>query len=152
MIIHATTVAIATPFGPRAVALTGPSGVGKSDLALRLLEGPDVALISDDQTLVTREGEELILSAPSVLLGKIEARGFGVLTVPTAPPAPLALWAECVPPGTMLDRVPDMRKRTLLDLERPVIFLLPLEASAAAKLKRALASVVATQEGSGRSA
>ena len=45
--LHATSVAI----GGRAVLLCGPSGVGKSDLALRLIDR-GATLVSDDYTLV----------------------------------------------------------------------------------------------------
>ena len=50
--VHASTVAT----GGRAVLLSGPSGSGKSDLALRLIDR-GFTLVSDDQTIVRREGD-----------------------------------------------------------------------------------------------
>ena len=47
--LHATTVAI----DGRAVLISGPSGSGKSDLALRLLDR-GFTLVSDDQTIVRK--------------------------------------------------------------------------------------------------
>ncbi len=67
---HATTVAI----DGRAVLLTGPSGAGKSDLALRLLDR-GFALVSDDRTIVRREGDRLLASPPPQIAGKLEVRG-----------------------------------------------------------------------------
>ena len=57
--VHASTVAI----DGRAVLISGPSGSGKSDLALRLIDR-GFTLVSDDQTIVSRDGDRLIASAP----------------------------------------------------------------------------------------
>ena len=59
---HASTVAV----DGRAVLISGPSGSGKSDLALRLLDR-GFTLVSDDQTIVRREGNRLIASAPPTI-------------------------------------------------------------------------------------
>ena len=48
----------------RAVLIAGPSGSGKSDLALRLLDR-GFTLVSDDQTIVRRDGDRLIASRPA---------------------------------------------------------------------------------------
>ena len=65
--VHASTVAL----DGRAVLITGPSGSGKSDLTLRLLDR-GFALVSDDQTLVRRVDDQLIASAPPTIAGKLE--------------------------------------------------------------------------------
>ena len=75
--VHASTV---TNEG-RAVLITGPSGSGKSDLALRLLDR-GFKLVSDDRTLVKKDGERLIASAPPAIAGKLEVRGIGIVDVP----------------------------------------------------------------------
>src|SRR3954454_8456456 len=72
--VHASTVAI----DGRAVLVTGPSGTGKSDLALRLLDR-GFTLVSDDQTIVKKDGNRLLASAPPNIAGKLEIRGIGIM-------------------------------------------------------------------------
>ena len=62
--VHASTVAI----DGRAVLITGRSGSGKSDLALRLIDR-GFALVSDDQTIVSRDGYQLVATAPATIAG-----------------------------------------------------------------------------------
>src|ERR671921_1688971 len=83
--VHASTVAV----DGRAVLIMGPSGSGKSDLALRLLDR-GFTLVSDDQTIVRREGERLIASAPPTIAGKLEIRGIGIVEMETAGDLPLS--------------------------------------------------------------
>ena len=68
------------------VLLLGPSGSGKSDLLLRLVDR-GFALVADDQV----EVEEGVARAPAALAGLIEVRGLGVLRLPWVASAPLAL-------------------------------------------------------------
>lgn len=70
--------------------IQGPSGSGKSALALELI-GRGARLISDDRTrLALRDGWPWAL-APERLAGVIEARGVGLLRTPYSAGAPLAL-------------------------------------------------------------
>ncbi|MFD2738127.1 HPr kinase/phosphorylase [Sulfitobacter aestuarii] len=86
VILHATSLRITQ----KAVLIIGPSGSGKSSLALQLL-ALGAGLISDDRTLVSRRQDALLASAPEQIAGLIEARGVGLLQVPPAAPAPVAL-------------------------------------------------------------
>lgn len=74
MIVHGTSVAL----DGRGVLITGPSGSGKTTLALQLMAFGAV-LVSDDRTVIRREGERLIASSPDAIRGLIEARGIGIL-------------------------------------------------------------------------
>lgn len=76
--VHATTVARRGPAGWHGVLIMGPSGVGKSDLALRLM-GQGWRLVADDWTLVWASGGRLYASAPPSISGLIEVRGVGII-------------------------------------------------------------------------
>lgn len=85
-IIHATAIVHAG-----AVCLiSGPSGSGKSALALQLM-ALGAGLIADDRVCLTLDGTDLIASCPPTILGLIEARGVGILNATPASPAPVKL-------------------------------------------------------------
>ena len=129
--IHATSVAL----DGRAVLISGPSGSGKSDLALRLLDR-GFKLVSDDQTLLRREGERLIASAPPAIAGKIEIRGIGIVEVETLADVPIALLVELT---SDIQRMPDdSRERPILRVPLPLIGIDALAASAPSKVAVAL--------------
>lgn len=142
-LVHATAIAL----GGRAVLIRGPSGSGKSDLALRCLACgpsallPDTArLLSDDQVLVEIRDGRLVGRPPETLRGKIEVRGLGIFSVPSVAEAPLTLVADLVPAGSALERVPDPpASASILGLAVPAFSLRPFEASAPTKLLLALA-------------
>lgn len=137
MILHAGCVARFGPSGWAGVLLTGPSGVGKSDLALRLIER-GWTLVADDRTKVWASGGRLYGKAPPSLACLIEVRGLDVLAVRRREMARVALVVDCAPPDRELERVPDRRRRELAGVELEQVALRPLEASAPAKVERAL--------------
>ena len=137
MLVHATAVAIEG----EAILLRGPSGSGKSDLALRLIDG-GAQLVADDQTLLQRVEDRVLASAPADIAGLLEVRGVGIVRMETTELVPLVLIADLVLSGDV-ERLPERRVETILGLCVPVTALAPFEASAAAKLRllrRALAA------------
>jgi serine kinase of HPr protein (carbohydrate metabolism regulator) len=129
--IHASTVAS----NGRAVLITGPSGSGKSDLALRLLER-GFALVSDDQTIVRKDGDVLLASAPPTIAGKLEVRGLGIIEMEHTENVPVALLVELT---SDIQRLPDdSRDRPVLGVKLPLISIDAMTASAAAKVALAL--------------
>jgi HPr kinase/phosphorylase len=136
LLVHATAVAI----DGEAILLRGPSGSGKSDLALRLIDGGG-QLVADDQTLLRREGRRVLASAPPAIRGLLEVRGVGVLRVGAIATAPLAMIADLTLSGD-IERLPGRRVEIVLGRPVAVVDLAPFEASAPAKLRllrRALA-------------
>jgi len=129
--VHASTVAL----DGRAVLITGPSGSGKSDLALRLLDRGFV-LVSDDRTIVKRQDERLLASAPPNIAGKLEIRGIGIVDVETASDLPVALIIELT---SDIQRLPDdSRERPILGVSLPLISIDAMTASAPSKVALAL--------------
>ena len=129
--LHASTVAI----DGRAVLIAGPSGSGKSDLALRLLDR-GFTLVSDDQTIVKRSGDRLIATAPPTIAGKLEIRGIGIVEMEHADHAPVALVVELT---SDIQRLPDdSRERPILGVSVPLISIDALTASAPSKVALAL--------------
>ena len=69
--------------------ICGASGRGKSGLALQLI-AMGATLVADDRTRLWRDGVRLMADAPDTILGRIEARGMGILHLPAAGPKPVA--------------------------------------------------------------
>ena len=128
---HASTVAR----GNRAIMITGPSGSGKSDLALRLFDH-GFQLVSDDQTIISRDGDRLLASAPPNIAGKIEVRGIGIVDMDAVNDVPVALVVEL---ASEIHRLPDdSRERMILGIGVPLVSVDAMTASAASKVALAL--------------
>ena len=105
--MHASCVAVSG----RGLLIIGPSGSGKSALALQLM-AYGAKLVADDQTELTLEGGDLIARCPLSLHGLIEARGVGILRTEAVAMAQVRLVADMGVPET--DRLPPHRTVTLL--------------------------------------
>lgn len=93
--IHATAV-ICNGIG---VLLSGPSGSGKSALALALIShaqdvGAYSALVGDDRVWAWAAGGRLVVSGSPLLAGLIERRGVGLVAAPNEPACVIALVVE----------------------------------------------------------
>ncbi len=132
--IHATTVALRQDGEWRAVLLTGRSGSGKSDLALRLVDR-GAMLVADDYTDLIVEDGRLIATPPAAIAGKIEVRGLGIVALPHLPRVGVAL---AVVLDRAPERMPDAATVSIAGIAVPRIALAPFEASAAIKLEHAL--------------
>lgn len=140
-LVHGTALAL----GEKAVLIRGPSGSGKSDLALRCIAAPPfgegalrAALVSDDQVRLTRQGEAVEASPPPAIAGKIEVRGLGILSLPFCPGARLALVVDLVPAADVPRFPLEPMSARYLGVAFPLLRLAPFEASAPVKLLLAL--------------
>jgi HPr kinase/phosphorylase len=126
------------------VLILGPSGSGKSDLALRLIDQPGrgtgletltARLVADDQVAITRRGETLFAAAPARLAGLIEVRGLGIVTADHAPEAELML-AVRLADAPDIERLPEQGESLiLLGVALPEIAVDAAAASAPARIR-----------------
>jgi hypothetical protein len=133
LIVHGGLIALLHREYWRGVLIEGPSGAGKSDLALRALDA-GFRLVADDRVKLWVSGGRLFGRAPGALAGRIEVRGLQVVAEACLPFAEIALTVRCGTP----ERIPAPQSARRLGVSGPLIVLDPLEASAPAKLRRAL--------------
>jgi serine kinase of HPr protein (carbohydrate metabolism regulator) len=119
------------------VLLRGPSGGGKSDLALRLIEA-GARLVADDYVEADREGDDLVVRPPATIAGLLEVRGLGVLKLDYLASAPLALIIDLVAAESIerLPETPAMEDVCGVPVRR--LALHPWEISAVAKVRLAV--------------
>jgi len=105
--IHASAVLV----GAHAVLIQGPSGSGKSRLALTLLHAAAqgviafARLVADDRVHVEAKHGRLLVRPAEALAGLIEIRGLGIRRVPYEPLAVVGLVVELGQPAA--ERLPD---------------------------------------------
>jgi serine kinase of HPr protein (carbohydrate metabolism regulator) len=120
----------------RAILISGRSGSGKSDLALRLIDR-GATLVSDDYTIVRRVGGKLLASAPPNIAGMLEVRGLGIHSFETATDAPVCLLVDL---GREVPRMPEPAENmSIAGMMVPVVAVASQEASAPVKTELALA-------------
>jgi serine kinase of HPr protein (carbohydrate metabolism regulator) len=98
--VHATALLV----GDRGILVTGPSGAGKTTLALALVghfcaRGRLARLIGDDQLLVEARGGRLLCRAPAAIAGLAEVPGIGPRPVQAEPAAVVDLVLRLVAEG-----------------------------------------------------
>lgn len=112
--IHATAVA----HGQNGCLITGPSGSGKSALALQLM-AYGCELVSDDQVEVLNRHGQLLARAPNAISGLIEARGVGILAAQSVSVARISFIVDM---ETVEDaRFPSALQTQLLGVSVPLV-------------------------------
>ncbi|WP_296417903.1 HPr kinase/phosphorylase [Pseudooctadecabacter sp.] len=111
--LHASSVS----FNHKALVIAGPSGSGKSSLALRMMS-LGATLISDDITVLSSAPDHVTAHRPATLPALIEVRGFGLLNTPVHAGEGVAAVLDL---GTdEADRLPPLRHITLLGRSFPL--------------------------------
>ena len=130
--LHASCVA----FGETAILLRGPSGSGKSDLALRLIER-GAQLVADDRVDLRRDAARLRAGPPENLAGLLEIRGVGIVRLPHRAGIAVGLLVDLVAPA-VVERLPSPATETILAIPVRRLALDAFAASTPAKIAAAL--------------
>lgn len=118
--LHCTVVTRRSSAGWRGVLLCGPSGSGKSDLALRLIDA-NWRLVADDYACVWSSDGVLYAAPPERIAGRIEARGLDVVGMGWRPVTRVALRVDCVQAAT--ERLPEPAWDTVAGVRLPRLSL-----------------------------
>ena len=128
--IHATCVAI----NGCGVLIIGKSGLGKSDLALRLINNKGAVLVSDDRTDINVENDKIYASSPNTIKGMLEVRGIGIINLDSCNQAEVKLVISLVDDMAKIERMPAEKFYCLKDVKIPMIDLYSFEVSAVDKV------------------
>lgn len=119
----------------RALLITGASGVGKSELALALIDR-GAQLISDDHVTLRLDSERLIASPAQNIHGLIEVRNLGLLPMAVGTDCPVALVIELNRAAPRWIEQPQQRQ--ILGLSIPELLMTPASSVLAIKAEMAL--------------
>ena len=128
-IVHATCVRL----DGKGILIRGPSGSGKSDLALRLIDRGGLLVADDLVSLVAREGRAWASLPPGRdrFAGALELHGVGILSVPCAVETAVGLIIDLC---EAVERMPEPLQTVLAGIAVKTVRLNAFEASASTKV------------------
>ena len=132
LIVHATTLTLRVGADWRGVLILGPSGIGKSDLALRAVQQGGCVLVADDYTWLWESSGHIYAGAPETIEGKMEVRGIGITSEPTRKMTRIHLAA--LAQSDPIERMPENEVTPFLGINVATIRVNPREASSVTKL------------------
>lgn len=116
----------------KGILILGDSGSGKSDLALRLITLFSAKLISDDRTDIFYDSGFIKAKAPSALRGLLEVRGLGLIKQEYLKETKIDLVIKLT--TDKIERMPQSQSYKIENIDIPMYFLNPFEASAPSKV------------------
>ena len=118
MLLEKDIQATAVSYKNQAVLITGSAGIGKTTLALQLIEKGAV-LIGDDCVTIFIKNNKLYCKSKEKLKGIIEVRGLGLVAgLKVSKPVPVLCVVKLHPKPT--DRLPKSKTVSLLGKKIPV--------------------------------
>jgi HPr kinase/phosphorylase len=144
--VHASAVLV----GARAVLIRGPSGSGKSRLALELLQAAQAhvlafaRLVGDDRVHLEAAGGRLLVRPADKLAGLLEVRGAGLLKLDHEPSAVVGLVVDLAAPDAQRLPQPDQQKTEIAGISLTRLAV----AAGAAALPGVVALLTSCQSGS----
>ena len=117
LILHGTCIDI----NGNGVLIRGKPGIGKSSLALQLIDRGAI-LVADDQTLLSLESQVVMAQPPLSLKGLMEVRGIGLCSFPFQQKSPLRLCVE-ICDKEELERLPEPLFISYYEVKIPLLKL-----------------------------
>ncbi len=128
--MHSSVVAVKGS----AVLIRGPSGSGKSDLALRFID-QGAELVSDDYVELHTVKSNIFVTPPETISGLLEVRGIGLMTFSYLKKAKLVLALDLVK-TSQIERLPVRQNSLFVDgVSIPLYKLDGFAASATARVR-----------------
>ena len=129
--IHATLV----DFEGKGILITGKSGYGKSDLALRMIMDNKAKLVADDRVNLEVIDNKVVGWAPIELYKKLEIRNIGIALIDdTKEQSNICLCVELCKNRDELERMPCFESIDILGISIPKINLYAFDCSTICKI------------------
>lgn len=132
--IHASCVA----YFKKGILIYGKSGLGKSDLCLRLIMCKGCDLVGDDRIDIYAKGSSLKAKSVATIANMLEVRGLGLMKFASQKSATVKLAVELVKSSSLIERLPDPEYFEYDGVKVQKIKICAFEASAPDKIILAL--------------
>lgn len=135
--IHASCVSYLN----KGILIRGKSGLGKSDLCLRLIMDKGCRLVGDDRVDIYTKSGALKARSVATISNMLEVRGIGLMKFEAQKSATVKLVVELVKDYSAIERLPDEEFFEYEEAKVKKIRLCAFEASAVDKVILALSAV-----------